>query len=410
MDRFDLILNNRLPKRLLLSALLSITVGAVIAWFLSAYCADQIMTEQIRRMFAVLGDGSFTKLPTEAAISKGSEAAAQYGISADMSPRMMQGWDTIRLQLFFMILLVVIVSVLLLLSAAMHGALRECMLMEQIRSSCLAIASMKAKRSPTVSDPHQSIERLNESINAIADRLQHLDDTAKKDKQFLVEFLTDFSHQLKTGLAVIRLNTDLLEEPSMLTSQQHSQLTEELSVQLDQMELLVRSSLKLAKLNADAVSYQMASADLSKTCEAAVQSVAAMLRQKQIALTFTPLSIPLSHDAIWLREAVENLMTNAAEHADCTAMKLWLYEDPVLVKIVVEDNGKGIPQSEIPTIFERFHKKSNSNTMDSVGIGLSISKKIVEGHGGHILVYSDLQKGTSFEIIFMKSSRSVTLA
>ena len=161
MDRFDLILNNRLPKRLLLSALLSITVGAVIAWFLSAYCADQIMTEQIRRMFAVLGDGSFTKLPTEAAISKGSEAAAQYGISADMSPRMMQGWDTIRLQLFFMILLVVIVSVLLLLSAAMHGALRECMLMEQIRTSCLAIASMKAKRSPTVSDPHQSIERLN---------------------------------------------------------------------------------------------------------------------------------------------------------------------------------------------------------------------------------------------------------
>ncbi len=410
MDRIDLILNNRLPRRVLLSALLCMIGGIAAAFFLSAYCADQIVTEQIRHMLAVLGDGSFTKLPDESAIVKGSEALKQYGITAAMNPRIMEGWDTVRMKLFGIMLGIVIVSVLLPVGIAMHTALREYQQMEQLRETCLSIASMKTKRVPMLSDPHQSIERLNESINLIADRLQHLDHTQKNEKQFLVEFLTDFSHQLKNGFAVIRLNTDLLEEPSLLTPKQQSQLTQELTVQLDQMELLVRACLKLAKLSADAVSYHMVSADLSDTCQSATRCIAAMLRQKEITLTFSPLPIRFSHDTIWLREALENLIINAAEHADCTELKLWLYEDPVLVKIVVEDNGKGIPQAEIPSIFERFHKKSNSNSMDSVGIGLSIAQKIVEGHGGHIHVYSDQQKGTSFEIIFLKSPQSVTLA
>ena len=76
--------------------------------------------------------------------------------------------------------------------------------------------------------------------------------------------------------------------------------------------------------------------------------------------------------------------------------------NPVMAKIVLTDNGRGIPQEDIPKLFERFSSKSSDTTMYSSGLGMSISQKIVRGHGGDILVYSEPDKGTRVEFVFLK--------
>ena len=75
---------------------------------------------------------------------------------------------------------------------------------------------------------------------------------------------------------------------------------------------------------------------------------------------------------------------------------------PGAVRLSIADNGKGMPQSEIPQLFERFGKKSGSAVMQSAGVGLAIAKQIIEAHNGEICVYSEIGKGTRFEILFLK--------
>ncbi len=79
-----------------------------------------------------------------------------------------------------------------------------------------------------------------------------------------------------------------------------------------------------------------------------------------------------------------------------------LEETPMSISITISDNGEGIEKSELKNIFKRFYKGKNSINPKSIGIGLSLSKKIIEAHGGSITVESDIGKGTSFNIIFLK--------
>ena len=72
------------------------------------------------------------------------------------------------------------------------------------------------------------------------------------------------------------------------------------------------------------------------------------------------------------------------------------------ISITISDNGEGIEKSELKNIFKRFYKGKNSINPKSIGIGLSLSKKIIEAHGGSINAESDLGKGSSFNIIFLK--------
>jgi len=122
----------------------------------------------------------------------------------------------------------------------------------------------------------------------------------------------------------------------------------------------------------------------------------------KIAFTFPNIQeILFSHDAVWLCEAIGNLLKNAADHSGCCEIRMELTKIPGAVKLCIADNGKGIPQSEIPTLFDRFGKKSNNATMQSAGVGLAIAKEIIEAHNGEICVYSEMGRGTRFEILFL---------
>jgi signal transduction histidine kinase len=108
-------------------------------------------------------------------------------------------------------------------------------------------------------------------------------------------------------------------------------------------------------------------------------------------------------DKGWLCEAVENIIKNSADHSECTEISAEVTADPIKVTIALSDNGNGISQNEIPKLFERFSSGSSDRTMYSSGLGMSISQKIVRGHGGEIFVYSEEGSGARFEFVFLKN-------
>ncbi len=400
MDRF---LNNR-PLHLIVAFFMSLFLLEIAAsWFCSELLADFIMKEQITAMLSVSGGGSFVGEPEADAIAAGEELFRIYGVSTDMIPSLMHGYKTLRMTLFGVMTgcaaLVCIPGMLF----ALHQVNRICSQLEELHLDCLAISEQLIGNVRLQGEDFSSVRRICEGVNLIAKRMNYISGSLHEEKNFLKDFLTDFSHQMKTSLAVVRLNSDMLTQMEQLPPDKKQQLSEEVSAHLDGMETLVISALKLAKLNVDAVVYEMSETDMNRTCKAAVNRMQPILRKNRIQLQFREdSSISFAHDAVWLCEAIGNLLKNAADHGECTQISMELMQISGAVKITIADDGKGIPQAEIPHLFERFGKKSNNASMQSAGVGLAIAKRIIEAHNGGICVYSELGKGTSFELLFLR--------
>lgn len=400
MDRF---INNRAPKRILLSALLLFLLAAAGGIFLSELLADAVMSRQIAAMLAVQGGGSFTAVPTADAIAAGEASVSGYGIHADMEPSLMAGYDSLRTSIYLLLLAAAGIFCIAGAVCPLWEIDRTHRQLEALRSDCYAIAEGQQPRAALQGEDFGSVRRTCEAVNLMAARMQYLSDVLRNEKEFLKDFLTDFSHQIKTSLAVVRLNSDMIAQMEQLPEDKKHQLSGEITLHLDSMEHLVLTALQAARLNADAVSYEMEEADLTETCAGAVRRLMPLMRDKGIVIDMeSPCPVLYRHDRAWLREAVCNLLKNAADHAACSRIVLELEEIPGAVKLRITDDGKGIPQSEIPYLFDRFARKSSSVSVQRAGVGLAIAKEIVKAHNGDISVYSALQQGTCFELLFLR--------
>jgi len=246
------------------------------------------------------------------------------------------------------------------------------------------------------------LRRLCGSMERLARRTHSAYTELKKQKRLHADLLVNLSHQLKTSLAVISLNRDMLASLP-LPDDERQRLSDEIALHLDGMEELILNVLKLSRLSADAVQYRLAETDIVTTCGLAAERVAPLCREKNIAVKLETVGKPqMMHDRVWFCEAVENLLKNAVDHAECTEVRMVLTELPGAVKIQIIDNGCGIPLSEIPHLFDRFRRCEKKSPMNT-GVGMAISKEIFSAHGGAITVYSD-QNGTQFLSIFMHNN------
>lgn len=402
MDKFDLLINNRAPRKCLFFFIVVLLVSLVTAWFSSAFIADLISEYIIKSSISSVGGGKITALPNNNAIIHGEYLLSEYNIKADISPRLMECWEYIRLISFFVILGIILIISTLWLAFSLHSLFRVYNQIEKIRDECIIAAENADFKFTLMDDNFSCIRRLSESLRLISERLSFLNDNLQNEKDFLKEFLTDLSHQLKTSLAVIRLNTDLLCEIEHISYEKKIVLSDEIQLNLDGMENLVFNAIKLAKFNANAISYSMNQTDISDTCKETVKRITPLLREKNISLTFIPdKSVSFIHDRIWLCEAFENIIKNSIDHSECSEISMKISSNPAVTTVTITDNGIGIPQHQIPELFTRFGKKSNNPNMTNSGIGMSISKKIIQAHHGEIIVYSNSHNGTDFEISFL---------
>lgn len=225
----------------------------------------------------------------------------------------------------------------------------------------------------------------------------------QKEKEFLVQTLSDISHQIKTPIASLILYNDILLNRKV-NEDKRKEFLENSKEQLNRIEWLVKSLLQLAKLDAGVIKFEKNISDINDTVEEAVSVLKLKAQNKNIRLIFKKSNEPIfiEHDANWLCEGFINIIKNALEHTQCGGkVEIIMEKSSICARILIKDNGEGIPNDEIPNIFKRFYKGKKSRKGESVGIGLALSKSIIEGHGGMINVKSEEKEGTIFTITFL---------
>lgn len=192
-----------------------------------------------------------------------------------------------------------------------------------------------------------------------------------------VQFISDISHQLKTPIAALRLYCEM-----DLASGENTHAQKELEL-IDKTEQLIYKLLKLEKVKLDIYYMNFEQNDLNEICQKLILDFKPLFKEKNFELNGTS---KIGCDREWLYEALSNIIKNACEHTDDNGnIKITITDSERSATIEIEDDGGGMAEEEMPNLFTRFYKAENS-AKSSTGIGLAISKAIIERHHGLITV------------------------
>lgn len=223
-----------------------------------------------------------------------------------------------------------------------------------------------------------------------------------KDKLELKSSLSDISHQLKTPLTSILIILDnLLDNPDM-DKNVREDFIRDIKREIININFLVQSLLKLSKLDTNTVSFIEKEVKVSNIVKESIKNVSLLseLKNIEIKLNIKEDSI-IKCDEKWQIEAISNIIKNCVEHSyDNNSVIVSIMNNKVYTEIKIQDFGEGIDKKDINHIFDRFYKGKNSSH-DSIGIGLALSKSIIEKSNGNIFVESS-EKGTIFTIKYFK--------
>lgn len=224
----------------------------------------------------------------------------------------------------------------------------------------------------------------------------------KEDKIKLTNAISDISHQLKTPLTSMMLMADLLSDPQ-LEELKRVEFTRNIRVQLERMEWLVSTLLKLSKIDAGTVVFKKETFPVFHLIQKALEPVLIPMEIKEQTIKLDKdESVLLVGDFNWTVEALINILKNCVEHSGSNGtIKINYLENPLYTEIIIEDDGKGIAKEDLPYIFKRFYKGENASE-DSVGIGLAMAYSIITKQQGDIQVFSQTGKGTRFQLKFYK--------
>ncbi len=220
-----------------------------------------------------------------------------------------------------------------------------------------------------------AFSHLQNNICDLEAALVHAREYTKREAKSNTEFISDISHQLKTPLAGLRLYCEMQHST---TPDSHTE--KELAL-IGKMEKLIFNILRLEKLRSDTYSMHFAEVQLTDIFAELQADFSALYTQKAITVTGEAV---LRCDKTWLREAFGNVIKNACEHtAPDGKIDIIIEKAEKSLLVVIQDNGGGVANEELPMLFRRFHRSEGASP-DSAGIGLAITKAIVEKHHGTV--------------------------
>lgn len=235
-------------------------------------------------------------------------------------------------------------------------------------------------------------------INILKEKVELLNN----EKIFLNEVISDISHQLKTPMTSLIILNDLMYED--LPKETKIEFLDKIKSQLNRMEWLIKSMLKLSKVEAKVIDFEKKEVKVSELIKKSISPSLISMEIKNIELTVNgDENISYIGDINWSCEAFVNIIKNCIEHTDTNGkINISYEENPLYCEVVIKDSGEGIDKKDLPHIFKRFYKGKSSKD-DSVGIGLAMAKSIIESQNGYIYVKSEKNKGSEFHIIFHKT-------
>ncbi|MCL6457984.1 MAG: HAMP domain-containing histidine kinase [Gorillibacterium sp.] len=239
---------------------------------------------------------------------------------------------------------------------------------------------------------------LAEAINDLAVDLQRYRDTRQ-------EFLATISHELRTPITYLEGYAKVVKDKMYETEAEKDSYLEIIYQEAQRIQHLVDDLFELSKMEEGKTTLFLESLDLTEVVDQAVSKVALKAKDRGLSLNVYRWSAALPlivGDGMRLQQVVLNLLDNAIRYTESGRIDVTLSHHANFVQVTVEDTGMGIPEAELPYIFERFYRveKSRSRQFGGTGLGLAIAKKLVELQGGTIQVSSKLQVGTRIELQF----------
>ncbi len=236
---------------------------------------------------------------------------------------------------------------------------------------------------------------LEGSINHLAVSLE----TLEKLRKQLTE---DVAHELRTPITILGSYLEAMTEGVWEATPER---LESCSEEVGRIGKLVGDLERLAKLEGENLKLHKERVDLNLMIEKTIQSFGAELESKELEVILQGEHYELLADPDRLKQVVVNLLSNAIKYsAKGARIQFNIYETRDIVGFRIKDTGIGIPEQELPYIFERFYRadKSRNRATGGTGIGLTIVKSIVEAHGGKVSVHSVLNEGTEFTVVLPK--------
>ena len=368
--------------------LLAITVICLISFLLAAglsfLLAKDFQHEMLLHDYGVSGYqlnhedklqiSAFTAHPNESDIERGKEALASIGYSEATS---MQLLPTVReyrnqtmLYLFLLLLFLFGMVYLVLLS----------------RIECSQTGDWYS---------------LFHDVNEMATILSAHAESQKQTKEFLQDIISDVSHQIKTPLSALKMYHEIISSHKG-EAETVANFSEKSQREIKRMENVIYTLLKLARLDAGIIQMEKAEENVSALMQDVLERFETWAEQDHKEITLSGKDdISLNCDALWMSEAIGNIVKNALEHTQPGGhISVQWTQSPLLTQIVITDDGKGIHQEDLYNIFKRFYRSRFSSDVHGIGLGLPLAKSIVEAHGGTISVTSTLDVGTTFTLNF----------
>lgn len=247
----------------------------------------------------------------------------------------------------------------------------------------------------------EDLSLLKNEIYKTTIMLNEISEISKKDKKELEESLEDISHQLKTPLTSILIMIDTLLDDVDMDQNTREDFLRNMKREVMNINFLVKSILKLSRLDTNTVKFISKKESVKEIINEAILNVSLLSDLKNVKIETNLSDSFITCDYKWQIEALTNILKNSVEHSyENNKVLIESSENNAYVKITIKDFGTGIAKEDINHIFERFYKGKDSD-YDSIGIGLALSKSIIEKQNGKISVESS-DDGTTFTIKYFK--------
>jgi signal transduction histidine kinase len=232
--------------------------------------------------------------------------------------------------------------------------------------------------------------------------LNEQSELSRKDKESLKNSLSDISHQLRTPLTSINLMIDnVMNEDT--SEAEKKKLLRDINHKIKNTSFLIENLLKLSKFDANTINFKKEYIYVSKILDDVKDNLSLLLDLKDINLNISgDKKIRVNVDPKWEVEAISNIVKNAIEYSNESSKIDITYEhNDIFTKLVIRDYGCGMSKKDQKHIFERFYKGEKSSG-NSIGIGMSLAKMIIEKDNGTINVESS-EEGTKFIIKYFNN-------
>jgi signal transduction histidine kinase len=219
-------------------------------------------------------------------------------------------------------------------------------------------------------------------------------------------FIADASHELKTPLTSMRTEIEVALRDKKLSAKDSQLLLKSNLEEVDKMKQLTNYLLALSRYENTNRNIQFQSVSIKEILERAIKMVSPKLTDKDLTFISEIQEFPVYGNASALEELFVILIDNAIKYSSKGDIIIRTYLSKNQKHIDIIDHGIGIKNTDIPYIFNRFYRADTSRSkhqVDGYGLGLSIAKSIVDLHKAHMLVKSEMGKGSTFSVIFQSS-------